>query len=94
MEPRSIDQLAREFGIHERTLRAAARSGRLVVELSTRSAFGRPIRRELHLTQAELAAKIGAARKAVVYQWESRKRCPSPVFWERIRELSAADSDQ
>lgn len=32
------------------------------------------VRRELGLTQARLAAKIGAASKAVVYQWESRKR--------------------
>jgi len=24
---------------------------------------------------------------AVVYRWESRKRKPSPVFWQRILEL-------
>jgi ribosome-binding protein aMBF1 (putative translation factor) len=54
----------------------------------------RRVRQRLGLTQTQLAARVGAARKAVVYQWESRKRCPSPVFWERIRELSAADSDQ
>jgi len=29
----------------------------------------------------------GAAGKAVIYQWESRKRTPSPVLWQRIREL-------
>jgi len=132
-EPCSLDHLAREFGVHERTLRAAARSGRLVVQFSTRSAFGRPIRsttrkgvaefvgryykrcysrfarrpppptmdvpadyarrlrcirRELGFTQQELATKIGAARKAVVYQWESGKRRPSPVFWQRIQDLS------
>ena len=40
----SLDQLAREFGVHERTLRAAARTGRLHVTFSSRSAFGRPIR--------------------------------------------------
>ena len=129
----SLDQLAREFGVHERTLRAAARSGRLVVQCSTRSAFGRPIRRttrkavaefveryykrcysrfarrsppptmdvpadyarrlrcirrELGFTQQQLAVKIRAARKAVVYQWESGKRRPSPVFWQRIQDLS------
>jgi len=40
----SLDQLARELGAHERTLRAAARIGRLQVQFSIRSAFGRPIR--------------------------------------------------
>jgi DNA-binding transcriptional regulator YiaG len=40
----SLDQLAREFGVHERTLRAAARTGRLRVTFSARSALGRPIR--------------------------------------------------
>ncbi len=120
----SLDQLAREFGVHERTLRAAARTGRLQVTFSSRSAFGRPIRlatrtavqafmrkdyrryggqspavaplpsvprdydarlkrlrRRLRLTQHDLARRIGAANKAVVYQWESRQRRPSPVFW-------------
>jgi DNA-binding transcriptional regulator YiaG len=55
----------------------------------------RRVRQRLGLTQTQLAARVGGARKAVVYQWESRKRYPSPVFWERIRELSAArQSDQ
>jgi DNA-binding transcriptional regulator YiaG len=128
----SLDQLACELGVHVRTLRAAARTGRLVVQFSSRSAFGRPIRfatraaaaafmeryyrqsysrtarrppsadthvpsdfakrllqirRALQLTQAQLAEEIGAAGKAVVYQWESRKRKPSPVFWKRIEAL-------
>lgn len=38
------------------------------------------VRRQLHLSQVQLATLVGAARKAVIYQWESRKRCPSPVF--------------
>jgi DNA-binding transcriptional regulator YiaG len=42
------------------------------------------LRRRLRLTQGDLALRIGAAGKAVVYQWESRKRTPSPVFWEQI----------
>ena len=46
------------------------------------------LRRRLRLTQEGLAHHIGAARKAVVYQWESRKRTPSPVFWQRIKELN------
>ena len=46
------------------------------------------LRRRLRLTQDGLAHRVGAARKAVVYQWESRKRTPSPVFWQRIQALS------
>ena len=115
--PLSLDHLARELGVHERTLRAAARTGRLQVTFSVRSVFGRPIRlgtraagdvfarthyrhygrprqvlaplpsvpinyhvylkylrRRLRLTQDALAHRIGAANKAVIYQWESRKR--------------------
>ena len=132
----SLDQLAREFGVHERTLRAAARTGRLQVTFSSRSAFGRPIRlatrtavhafmrkeyrryggqspavaplpsvprdydarlkrlrRRLRLTQHDLARRIGAANKAVVYQWESRQRRPSPVFWKRVEALGATGLD-
>ena len=51
----------------------------------------RQVRRRLGLTQAQFAARVGAARKAVVYQWESRKRCPSPLFWQRIRNVAASD---
>jgi DNA-binding transcriptional regulator YiaG len=48
----------------------------------------RRVRRRLGCTQAQFAARVGAARKAVVYQWESRKRCPSPLFWQRIQGLA------
>ena len=128
----SLDQLAGELGVHQRTLRAAARTGRLDVTFSVRSAFGRPIRlatrvagrafmrtyyrhyeghgpavaplpavpedyaerlrrlrRRLRLTQEGLAHRIGAANKAVIYQWETRRRTPSPVFWKRVEALSA-----
>ena len=44
----------------------------------------RHVRQRLHLTQDALARRIGAAGKAVVYQWESRKRTPSPVLWQRV----------
>jgi ribosome-binding protein aMBF1 (putative translation factor) len=50
----------------------------------------RRARRSLGLTQAQFAARVGAACKAVVYQWESRKRCPSPVFWQKIEALQRA----
>ena len=49
------------------------------------------VRQHMGLTQAAFAALVGAARKAVVYQWESRKRCPSPLFWQRIQALSPGD---
>jgi DNA-binding XRE family transcriptional regulator len=48
------------------------------------------LRHWLGLSQQELAAKVGAASKAVVYQWESGKRKPSPVFWLRIQRLLRA----
>jgi len=54
----------------------------------------RRLRGHLGLTQAQFAARVGAARKAVVYQWESRKRCPSPLFWQRIQDLGATGGDQ
>ena len=45
------------------------------------------LRASLRLTQSGLADRIGAANKAVVYQWESRRRRPSPVLWKRIHAL-------
>ena len=47
----------------------------------------RALRRARGLSQAQLATLVGAARKAVVYQWEARKRTPSPLFWQRIVAL-------
>ena len=134
LELKTLDALADEYDIHPRTLRAAARDGRLQVSLTTRSVFGRPLRLatrssvdafvrrhyrqrysrfapplhtlprttvptnfasriiglrlRLRITQAELARRIGAANKAVIYQWESRKRRPSIVFWTRIERLA------
>jgi DNA-binding transcriptional regulator YiaG len=48
----------------------------------------RGLRRRLRLSQAALAVRVGAAGKAVVYQWESRKRSPSPVLWQRVQQLA------
>ena len=45
------------------------------------------LRRHLDISQAGLARMVGAAGKAVVYQWEARKRTPSPLFWQRIAAL-------
>ena len=47
----------------------------------------RDVRSRSGLSQDALARRIGAASKAVVYQWESRKRTPSPVLWRRVLEL-------
>ena len=47
----------------------------------------RALRRRLRLTQDGLARRIGAAGKAVIYQWESRKRTPSPVLWQQVLRL-------
>lgn len=132
----SLQELATELGVHVRTLRDAARSGRLEVTYANHVVFrnsvprstiaaGRAfmeqyyrqsysrfapkpqppertsvpsdwarqllrVRRELRLTQGQLAERIGAAGKAVVYHWESRKRRPSRVFWRRIEQLVTA----
>lgn len=45
------------------------------------------LRCRLGVSQQQLADKVGAASKAVVYQWESGRRKPSPVFWLRIMRL-------
>jgi DNA-binding transcriptional regulator YiaG len=47
----------------------------------------RSIRGRLNLTQTALALRIGVAGKAVVYQWEARKRSPSPLLWRRLEDL-------
>ena len=130
-----LSVLALLIGVHVKTLRSAARDGRLPVTYDTRTTFRRlraratlvaatqfrhayygrqvrladrreppswatvpenydvqirALRRACGVSQAQFAAMIGAAGKAVVYQWEARKRCPSPVFWGRIRDLDPA----
>ena len=74
--------LALLIGVHVKTLRAAARDGRLPVTYDTRTTF-----RRLRARATPGAARAFPARKAVVYQWEARKRTPSPVFWQRITAL-------
>jgi DNA-binding XRE family transcriptional regulator len=53
----------------------------------------RGLRRRLRLTQDGLARRIGAAGKAVIYQWESRKRTPSPVLWQQVMRLQLVGTD-
>ena len=124
--------LAPLIGVHVKTLRAAARDGRLPVTYDTRTTFRRlraratlaagtqflrayygrqvrpadrreppmwanvpgdfdvqirALRRARGVSQAQLATLVGAAHKAVVYQWEARKRTPSPLFWQRLAAL-------
>ena len=124
--------LALLIGVHVKTLRSAARDGRLPVTYDTRTTFRRlraratpaaakafrrsyygrtvrpddrrapwtwasvpsdydaqirALRRARGLSQAQLATLVGAAHKAVVYQWEARKRTPSPLFWQRVAVL-------
>ena len=126
--------LALLIGVHVKTLRAAARDGRLPVTHDTRTTFRRlraratladarafrrsyygrtvrpadrrrlltwtsvpndydaqirALRRARGLSQAQLATLVGAAHKAVVYQWEARKRTPSPLFWQRLAALQS-----
>ena len=128
----SLPVLALLIGVHVKTLRAAARDGRLPVTYDTRTTFRqlraratlvaawafrrsyfgrtvrpddrrapltwasvpvdydaqiRALRRARGLSQGQLATRVGAAHKAVVYQWEARKRTPSPLFWQRIAAL-------
>jgi DNA-binding XRE family transcriptional regulator len=45
------------------------------------------LRYRLGLSQRQLADKVGAASKVVVYQWGTGKRKPSFVFWLRIVRL-------
>ncbi len=47
----------------------------------------RTLRRRLRLTQEGLARRIGAAGRAVIYQWESTKRTPLPVLWQNVLRL-------
>jgi DNA-binding XRE family transcriptional regulator len=52
----------------------------------------RALRHRLRLTQDGLARRIGAAGKAVIYQWESRKRTPSPVLWQQVMRVQLVDA--
>jgi DNA-binding XRE family transcriptional regulator len=53
----------------------------------------RVLRHRLQLSQSELATRIGAAQRAVVYQWESRRRTPSAVFWQRVQGLGGPGAE-
>jgi DNA-binding transcriptional regulator YiaG len=53
----------------------------------------RALRLRLRLTQEGLARSVGAAGKAVIYQWESRRRTPSPVLWQRVQVLGGVRRD-
>ena len=68
----SLDELALELGVHQRTLRAAARTGRLTVWFSSRSVFGRPIR---YATRGD-----GQRFKDTYYRlFGGQPLCPAPL---------------
>ena len=128
----SLEALAAELGVHVRTLRDAARTGRLEVIYEHRVVFGHLVPRATRAAGRAFIERYykqsysrtapkptpprtprclptghhgcgsfghtldspkprwpadRAAGKAVVYQWEARKRRPSPVFWTRIEHL-------
>ena len=136
----SLQTLADELHVHVRTLRAAARDGRLTATFSPRPYFGKltatatreaaalfmatwyrrtygrgqrrliavcrvivpanyagtlvGLRLRLGLSQQQFAGKVGAASKAVIYQWESGKRKPAPMFWQQIEQLQRRSRPQ
>src|SRR5262245_22474718 len=59
-----LGALAKEFGIHQRTLQDAVRAGRLEVSYSTRCAYGRPM---------QLATRASVLK----YQEQYYRRCYS-----------------
>lgn len=49
----------------------------------------RQFRTGRHLSQRDLAHQLGAAGRAVVYQWECGRRRPSPILWLRLLAMGA-----
>jgi DNA-binding transcriptional regulator YiaG len=45
------------------------------------------LRLRLGLSQQQLAEYVGAAGRAVIYQWESERRKPSAALWLRVERL-------
>jgi DNA-binding XRE family transcriptional regulator len=77
------------FGVPERTRPGHSTPPKLAEVPGDYAARIRGLRLWLDMTLDDFARHIGAANKAVIYQWESGKRKPSPVFWERIDELAS-----
>jgi DNA-binding XRE family transcriptional regulator len=73
-----------DFGVSGRTRPGHATLPKLAEVPDDYAARIRGLRLWLDMTLNDFAKYIGAANKAVVYQWESGKRKPSPVFWDRI----------
>ena len=49
---------------------------------------------EMLALRHQLSVLQRTANKAVIYQWESRKRTPSAVFWAQIERLQAKGHEQ
>jgi len=81
-----LARLARELGVHIRTLQAAARTGRLKAQFSARSVFGRPIR---------FASRDAGEQFIVRYYrcFGGQERCPAPLptvpddYDKRLRDV-------
>jgi len=77
---------------YKRTTRFTARPAAPDLAASAPEDFDRhlvALRARLGVSQTELARRIGAASRAVVYQWESRQRRPSSLLWRRVMRLDA-----
>ncbi len=81
-----LARLAKELGVHIRTLQAAARTGRLKTQLSARSVFGRPMR---------FASRDAGEQFIVQYYrcFGGQEMCPAPLttvpddYDTRLREV-------
>jgi hypothetical protein len=101
----SLDNLAREFRVHQRTLRAAARTGRLQVTFSSRSAFGRPIRLATRAAarafmrkdyrryggQSPAVAPLPSPRADERSSGPGVSWCTGRLFWRLPRRFSCGD---
>jgi DNA-binding transcriptional regulator YiaG len=67
-----LAELAKELGVHVRTLQAAARTGRLETQFSVRSVFGRPIRRP---RAPPVSGSSPGTTAAFVGRRHARRRC-------------------
>jgi DNA-binding transcriptional regulator YiaG len=81
-----LGELAREFGVHLRTLQAAVRTGRLVAQFSVKSVFGRPRRSATRAATEQFMASH-------YRRFSGQAICPAPLptvppdFPQQLRAL-------
>jgi DNA-binding XRE family transcriptional regulator len=81
-EPLPLAELAKELGVHVRTLQAAARTGRLETQFSVRSVFGRPMRHASRAAGDEFIAQYYRC-------FSGQAVCPVPLPNRAIGRLAA-----